>query len=170
MTVVPTLAEVDEIMPFVAKIPKKVEDLFELSRGQGDPLLVAVLQNGWRLHLSDGPAMNFPSPWPLWFEPYTAPISEVVTWAHDVRVAYLKWLASEHPDLVEHITANMGTSGIGGYIKIDTLVVGEHPRLVFKQRFGKTWESANDYDAAFVFPSPIVRFEPIDERPAKVQA
>ncbi len=155
-------------MTFVSKVPKRVEDLFELAPGDNNTAMEAVLENGTKLYLSDGPAMNFPSPWPLWYHMALAP-EAVTKWLDEAFAQAKDFVTMMEPQHLEERSDlwQDRTSYFGPYMRIGGLEVGVTPVIGFRVRFPRSFGPDSQKTFDYNFASPIVAFNPLSALPDK---
>lgn len=153
-------------MPFVTKIPTRVEDLFVHVPPGNDAFMEAVLQDGTKLYLSDGFGNHYPSPWPLYLHSRLAPPG-ALRWMEETLAATIVWLEEasssslkDHPEVYRD-----AQSFFGPYLNINGLEVGVRPSLYRSIASGPDWRMPKTKDFRMDFDSPIVAFNPLAELP-----
>lgn len=149
-------------MPFVPRepsVPTKPEELFQQDGTDNAAFLVAVLSDGSTLFLSDGPAMNWPSPWPLWYEPFTIEHAGALEWFDAQRAQLLEL----RPDLTDVYT-HSHPRGLGHYFPIKGVELGKEPWLEHKINNGVSWNLTTLDESSFKFQGTIEQFIPVGSR------
>lgn len=134
----------------------KVEHQFTVDNPDNFAFMVVVLEDGTRLFVSSRPYRTWPSPWPLWYEPYVIEDLQSILWLdgrHQVLIDTL-------PD--QQVAEYRNTRGLGDYVAIGGLELGKFPYMIHKfvhdDRAGRVTE------VNFYFGSSVARFVPVSSR------